>query len=541
MNTSTYANVMRVLMPNSSGGWSEKYEVSDPSLRDGIPLSQIFVSGAVAGERFLWEVDQTGNAASKTMEPFYAGPLVPSSPGVAACWHNVYTSTNRMMNGYEVSVVPGMSGKVRVGKQLDSYAQPDAALRGVGRILWPNSGAANNDSNQSESLAVFTSSRFASSNPIYGNNLCVYPEVYGEFPLVVSWQRTPYSESWDGGYPAYDVYQQPVTITGSNQVLAVGASYGSRMRLWVTPGSTGKVYVGKPALNKATLSGVFKVVYPNPSGGHSDGYDLEYPTRGLGLSTAYSPISINGDVAGEIVTQIIEVDRLDPSGWARQWSGESYTAALSTTPLQVMAPANKVSRITFRNIPGQCSKIYLGMAGMNTATLSGVFKILYPNCGGGIGEEYTVSTGASRGIQQNQFYVAADYAVDVLIEVRSELSDSNYVTAPTFVVKAAGPVSGSTPTAATMAIMDTLLQFNLIPGQVGKIRVGGSSFGATVQPDGSFTGVVSVLYPNTGLVSQSNARSESSEFRKSAGVQAITWWFWPEVLGESVLVSRWGY
>lgn len=543
MSTATYANVMRVLYPNSAGGWSEKYEVSDPSSRDGIPLSQIHVTGAIPGERFLWEVEQVGGVAVNPLEPFYAGPLAPSAPGAAACWHSMYPS-NRMMSGYEVSVVPGMSGKIRVGRQLDSYSQPDALLRGVGRILWPNTGAANNDSNHSESLSVFTSARFSSSNPIYGHSLCVYPEVYGEFPLVVSWQRTPYAEAWDGSFPAYDISQGAITLTGSTQVVPVGSSYGSRMRLWATPGSTGKVYVGLPGLNKATLANVFKVVSPNPSGGHSDGYDLEYPTRALGLSTVYGPVSISGDVAGEVVTQIIEIDRLDPAGWSRQWTGASHTALLSSAPTRLLTSTDWVSKITVRNIPGQCSKIYIGSSAMNTTTLAGVAKVLYPNCYGGIGEEYEIGLpgGNSRNLDQRDYFFASDYPVDVLLEIHAEATDHHVVVPPKYTIKSAGAAcGGGTPAALTLGITDLRLQISSIPGYSGKFRVGNAAFAAASQPDSSFAGVHSLLFPNTGTLAYSNARSEGVAFSKAYGGASVNWWIWPEVFGECSSFATWGY
>lgn len=536
MNTTTYANTMRVLYPNSAGGWSDQFSAMDPQKRDGIPLNQIFITGDITGERFIWEVEQTGTASLRTLIPFYAGPLAPSNPNTAACWHLAYPS-NRMMAGYQVSVVPGMTGKVRIGKQIDSYYQPDSQLRGVGRILWPNTGAAGPDSANTESLDVWSSELPRTGNPIYGNNLCVYPEVYGEFPLVAVWQRTPYAEDWRtlNSEPAYDITQGPMAITGSNQPLSQFGVHGSRMRIWTMPGTYGKVYVGSATLNKATLAGVYKIIYPNPNGGHSDGYDVEFPGRMLGLNSGFT---MNGDNAGEFVTFISESERLDDAGWAKSWNPASYTTTLSTTPVQLMTAQSKVSRVTVRNVPGQCAKIYVGDSTMNTSTLAGVYKVLYPNCSGGIGDEFTIDYPGfpeGRQIEQQRFYFAADYAVDVLVETRTNAQHSNF-TGNGYYAKQTGTIGAGS---VALGSSDYQVSFSIIPGQLGKIRLGNPVFGAATQPDSTYAGVIGVLFPNTGSLPQSNARSESLTIRKTTGT--AIWHSWPEITGEKILATVWGF
>ena len=63
------------------------------------------------------------------------------------------------------------------------------------------------------------------------------------------------------------------------------------------PGLTSKIYIGQQTMNKATLAGVFRILWPNPSGGICDQFVLsdESGVDGIRLAEYY----IDVDVAGE--------------------------------------------------------------------------------------------------------------------------------------------------------------------------------------------------------------------------------------------------
>jgi hypothetical protein len=65
----------------------------------------------------------------------------------------------------------------------------------------------------------------------------------------------------------------------------------------VIPGLTGKGYIGRSGLNRTTLSGVVRVLWPNTSGGLSDSFFLELGQDSdvLNLASYY----IDMDVAAE--------------------------------------------------------------------------------------------------------------------------------------------------------------------------------------------------------------------------------------------------
>src|SRR5262252_2860037 len=65
----------------------------------------------------------------------------------------------------------------------------------------------------------------------------------------------------------------------------------------VVPGLTGKAYLGKSNMARATLAGVVRVLWPNTSGGASESFFIEAAdgTDILNLSEYY----VDMDVAGE--------------------------------------------------------------------------------------------------------------------------------------------------------------------------------------------------------------------------------------------------
>ena len=71
----------------------------------------------------------------------------------------------------------------------------------------------------------------------------------------------------------------------------------TRILFQSVPGLTGKGYIGTPQMNKSTLSGVIRILAPNPSGVISDLYEI---TTEDGLDGIYvSQLAVDMAVAGE--------------------------------------------------------------------------------------------------------------------------------------------------------------------------------------------------------------------------------------------------
>jgi hypothetical protein len=75
------------------------------------------------------------------------------------------------------------------------------------------------------------------------------------------------------------------------------AATASKLFFQAIPGLTGKTYVGAPAMNKTTLSGVARVLSPNSAGGFSETFYIE--SQDGENSIRLKDYAIDADVAGE--------------------------------------------------------------------------------------------------------------------------------------------------------------------------------------------------------------------------------------------------
>ncbi len=71
----------------------------------------------------------------------------------------------------------------------------------------------------------------------------------------------------------------------------------SKLFFQVIPGLTGKAYIGQPGMNKSTMNGVSRILWPNAAGGPSDQFFLE--TQDSADSIPLSDYAIDVDVPGE--------------------------------------------------------------------------------------------------------------------------------------------------------------------------------------------------------------------------------------------------
>lgn len=164
-------------------------------------------------------------------------------------------------------------------------------------------------------------------------------------------------------------------------------------------------------------------------------------------------------------------------------------------PQQFSTTLGHVQKLTFRNVPGQCGKIYIGRSNMNTATLAGVIKILYPNCSGGIGDEYTIEdrTGAD-GINANEFYVAAGLSGETLLwdAYRTGVS-----AATKLVPYRVGPLLNANGLERFVPVLNppvvaAIVEAYVVPGQSGKVNI-------LLPAVLGYTGTLrKTLWPNTG-------------------------------------------
>ncbi|HYA17143.1 MAG TPA: hypothetical protein VEF06_06745 [Bryobacteraceae bacterium] len=83
----------------------------------------------------------------------------------------------------------------------------------------------------------------------------------------------------------------PVKLTTDPTITA------SKIFVQVIPGLTGKMYLGIPAMTRATLSGVARVLWPNSAGGFSENFWVV--AQDARNSIQLADYAVDADVAGE--------------------------------------------------------------------------------------------------------------------------------------------------------------------------------------------------------------------------------------------------
>jgi hypothetical protein len=65
-----------------------------------------------------------------------------------------------------------------------------------------------------------------------------------------------------------------VPTPGTPVPLAAGNLYANRIYVQVIPGLTSKFYIGVAGMDKSTMAGVIRILYPNAAGGISDFWEI---------------------------------------------------------------------------------------------------------------------------------------------------------------------------------------------------------------------------------------------------------------------------
>lgn len=180
MNTSTLAGVVAILFPNAVGRWSEEFELIDP-LGDGINLANLYVIGDQSGDILSTYTESTGVTPNSPLALKISGAYSAGSTTAS-----LFASSSTPASHVRAQVIPGGSGKVRIGTASMTATQPDAALADTVRVLWPNTGSYNVGEGFSENFKVFCTS---GANCIDLNGYRFYSDVTSEQLLIAAWGR----------------------------------------------------------------------------------------------------------------------------------------------------------------------------------------------------------------------------------------------------------------------------------------------------------------------------------------------------------------
>jgi len=230
-------------------------------------------------------------------------------------------------------------------------------------------------------------------------------------------------------------------------------------------------------------------------------------------------------------------------------TGTTITPAVGGTPINLGNVKHLVVSVTV----GQEGMMFIGSADMNTATLAGVYAILYPNYGdeNGIGrwsETLELDDPEGDGIPTNNLYIQPEIPGEsVMVSATvSGVAPADGVLS----VKASGPLSGTygsyAAPFATSSAPFAFLRAQAIPGGYGKLLIGTSNMTAA-QPDPTYANVLKVLWPSQGDYYVGEGHSERFVQACHTGpvsapncLDLENFSFWPDYPWEQLLVFALG-
>lgn len=202
--------------------------------------------------------------------------------------------------------------------------------------------------------------------------------------------------------------------------------------------------------------------------------------------------------------------------------------ALSQTPQNPFTHIGKVNSFKVRVIPGYCSKVYVGFSNMNITTLQGVIKVLYPNCNGGLSDEWKIEDVAHTGtdvFDPSIIYLAADqYGTAVTWEANTVgVAASQYL--KPFGLQ--GPIDDQ----IVYGVNASAVEAHVIPGMAGKINISIQS---------TCCGPFSILYPNNGVVTGNitDQWTYGAILKNGLKTKLVNV---AEIPGEYALITQWQY
>jgi hypothetical protein len=504
MDPNSYANTLAILFPNL-GAHSEEYTVQDPSGDDGIDLCAITVAGEVPGENAIVEyVSNNG------------GVLAPQNMLVPTLTTSQITDgSTTALNGLTV---------IRV-----------QAIPGFGfQIFLPFIGLAANVGNitQHNGWSEF----WQQTDPLGANGLSASLELGfmggpGQAVLLTGWQKL--NGSGTAVPPIALLNWTTAVLSFGDLSIAIPADPGTlSVRLHKLPGWQ---FDSKDEIDDAQ-GNPLGLLFPNTSGTDWS----EAINFGAG---AVGPLSL--------VTYSGNWDALAYDALTVASTSSSLPPVLTSLNLQVGGYVSGgsaisrgfVKRLRVQVVPGGAGLVFLGTATMNTATLDGVYAILYPNAVGNWSETFELDDPEGDGISTNDLYVQTEVPGEQVIVATTTTG----ITPPDGVltVKMSGAVSGNFSSYAvpfaTSSTPISILRSQAVPGGYEKLWIGTAGMTAA-QPDPSYANVLKVLWPSQGNYDVGEGFSE--RFVQSCGgpncldLQSFT--FWPELPWEQLLVFALG-
>lgn len=551
MNTSSYANTLKVLFPNG-GAHSEEYTIQDPSGDDGVDLCGIYVAGGIGGENAVaeYESNTPGGTLAPTyiLQPFYVKAIsnatLTSSLASGTYGYTVLT----------VGIIPGNSGKQTITYVATAATPFTPTATGEAAVLYPNTGTLSQHSAWSESWSII--------NPFPYNDLAIgivpntsglgyadfqiTPQIAGEEALVAIWRKaTPPGVGGGVPYPPsgrvlFNSKQQTLGTSTTAAVFPTTTNIGMYAKIRQIPGYGTKTYItdcfGNPT----------RTLYPNNTGSLGFSEELDFgklPVKLADPVSHFQQFCAYSDAASAVDVNYVSLT--DPAEGV--YSGPPPTSQVSGSLVPVSAGSSigrgNVSHLLVSVTAGQTGKMYIGSSTMNTSTLAGVYAILYPNSMGRWSETFELIDEVGNGIPSSNLYVKAQISGESVLVFSVITSQAD---GPLSVV-ASGPLAGAFSSYgvpfASSSVPFTILRSQAIPGGSGKAWVG-TSLMTAAQPDSTYANVLKVLWPSQGNYNVGEGFSEKftadCSGTSSNCLNLTSYKFWPYISSEQLLVFALG-
>jgi len=512
MDPNAYTGTLAILFPNL-GAHSEEYTVQDPSGDDGIDLCGITVAGEVPGENAIAEYVSNNDGTTppaNLLVPAYVDVLPADTP-----------HTLNVLTLIRVQSIPGFAYPNELQVQ---YNDTDIYLA-------PNTGDITQHNAWSE--------RWERADPLGANGLSATLDLTslagsGQSVLLSGWQKY----AADGSVSAPIV---PLNLTAGfmyvgDLAAALPSGPGNiSVRIHKVPG----IYYDSKDEIDDSQGNALGLLFPNTTGtSWSEAIDF-----GSGSTGPLSVLTNSGNldlVAYDVLTA--PASGLPPVLTSVTSQVGGYVAGGSAIS------RGYVKHLRVQVVPGGAGLVFLGTATMNTATLDGVYAILYPNALGRWSETFELDDPEGDGISTDDLYVQTEIPGEQVI-VSTTTTGITPADGP-LTVKASGALSGtwgsfSVPFASSSTPI-ALLRAQAIPGGYEKLWIGTAAMTAA-QPDPNYNNVLKVLWPSQGNFDIGEGHSE--RFVQSCALQPTSapncldlqnFTFWPELPWEQLLVFALG-
>ena len=217
-------------------------------------------------------------------------------------------------------------------------------------------------------------------------------------------------------------------------------------------------------------------------------------------------------------------------------SFQGGTLTTSTTPTQFSSTLGDVQKIVIHMVPGAGEKVYIGSSTMNTSTLAGVFKVLYPNSSGGLSDSWTLQDNSgANGVNTSAIYIAGQLGG---YPITWETLTSSTTPTKFLTLVQSGPCAGNLASPSSGCWITPsgsgydVLQVAVVPGMSGKIDL------ALAESGSPGYAIFDYLYPNNGTVTGTITEKWETYAVATNGLTGV-WIPAPEISGEYPVVGVW--